>query len=269
MDADVDVYINDFNLRNLGFVLETPEGWRSGFTVPDRRTGLPGRVGTVRLAREDETQPRRLILVGHQLADDLTQLNSRLNELKGRLYEGDLEIRMGDALDWVFIGRTDSFEPTPIPPALMQAAHRLRISILCSDPLIYARYPTVVSFGGAAAECPLATGVSVPRIRIGTAPGGALTNPTITYRDHRGVAVTTMTLTATLGASQWLEIDNDLSKITDQAGANRISALTGGDFIALDPHHAAGEAGPYPTLEVSVATGAVDFATAEYRKTRS
>lgn len=267
--ADAQVYINDKDLSDLGFILETPEGFREGLTFPDRRTGLPGRVGTVRLAREDESSPRRIILVGTLFAtpsEGVSTLRSHLDELKGRLYDGDIEVRFSDDEERVFYGRTENVGHTAIPPALTQRGMRLRVPILCSDPLIYARRSTVVPFAAAAAQLPLGTAPSTPLLRIGTAPGGAATNPTITYKDHRGDTITTLALTYTFGASEWLDIDCELAKITDESDANQISALTSGDFPVFDPHDASGESGPYPTIEISAATGAIDFAEAHYRK---
>lgn len=262
------VWVNDKDLGDLGFVLNNDlSGWRDTPTFRDRYSNLPGRMGAVSLSRELETEPRRMTLAGLLHATSVANLLANKDELHARLAEGTIEVRFSDDEERVYYGKLDgAVRISSIRPALVQKGHACQFTILCPDPHIYHRRTTVVPFAAAAAQVPLGTGVSTPILRIGTAPGGAATDPTITYKDHRGDTITSLVLSYTFGASEWLDIDSELEKITDESDANQISAISSGDFPRFDPHDAAGEDGPYPTIEISAATGAIDFAEAHYRK---
>jgi phage-related protein len=103
---------------------------------------------------------------------------------------------------------------------------------------------------------PLGTAVSAPLIRV----LGAATNPVITYRDKSGAVRQSMTLTITLAATDYLEIDCELFTITKYVSgvaSNGITLLTAGDFIALDPQDGDYANGVWPTLEISAGSAEV------------
>jgi len=255
------IIVNGYDLGQIGVTTESDlSGWRDSLTGVNRITTLPERAGAVALARPGEYEPRRIVVSVVQHASTLEQLKTWADELKARLSEAVLEVEFGDRAGRVFFAILDGgVSINGIPPALIQKAHRARFTLLCQDAQGYERDGTVVDFTAAKVECPQGTGVSVPLIRI----AGPVTNPVVTYRDARGTSIQTLGLTATIAADQWRDIDCELHTIVDQAGANKISELTSGDFIAIDAHDSAGESGPYATLEVSPTP---QLAQASYRR---
>ena len=243
------MYVNDYPVDKIGLYPDPEglEGNRSALTVRDRVTFLPGRVGTISLADEVETEPRRLAISCIQRGTSAANLQTRMRELRQRLAEGVTEIRFEEDSDKVFYCRLERAEVTGIAPMVSQPNQRVRISLLAQDPLIYDRNGTVVGFSSDEAELPLGTAPSFGIIRI----SGAVTDPVITYKDFRGDTKATLGLTATLGATEWREIDMDKSTIVDDAGANAIDEMSSGGFFSFDAQDAAGEDGPYPTIEVS------------------
>lgn len=242
------LFLNDYDLTRIGFTLENEiQGWRNGLTVRDRTTQLPGRVGTVALARTFETEGRMLTLTGMQKANSLAILLPWYRELKQRAQEGTVEVRFIDDQDKVYYARAENVEVIGQPPSLQHPANRVRLSFLCPDPLIYDRNGSVAGFSAAAGEIPLGTANVFPIIRI----NGAVTNPVITYKDFRGDTIATFGLTAVIASGEWREIDMNLSKVTDESGVNQISEWSSGSFFALDSQDSAGEDGPYGTLEIS------------------
>lgn len=264
------LYVNDFDVSRLGVIVEDViERHRAGLNFPDRTTNLPGRVGTIALAREFESNPRRLVVRAHQQASSRAQLIEDVNEFKARIYAGTIEVRFADDSDKVFFCRCEGVDVTPMAPALRKSgitAHTIRATLLAQDPLIYDRHGTVVGFSTAKAEAPLGTAISLPTLRVS---GDASTGFTITYRDFRGDSVATLTLSSTISVSstESVEIDFELGNITHSDGSNLISALsTDSDFLehGLDFQDAAGSTGPWPTIEIN-ATGVTGSAL--YRKT--
>lgn len=243
--------VNDYDVSRIGVVLENGNsGWRDGLSVRDRGTQLPGRVGMVALSREFETTGRVLNLIGMQKATSMSQLQSWFREFKQRMTEGTIEIRFVDDLDKVYFGRTEDLGVLGNAPAFAdgnRVGHRIRMQILCPDPLIYARFGTVAGFNSAAGEMPVGIAPSFPIIRI----NGAVTNPVITMKDFRGETIATLGLTAVIASGEFYEVNMDLSQIVDEVGDNQIDTMSSGGFFALDSIDSAGEDGPYPTLEVS------------------
>ena len=253
------LWVNDFDMSRLGFLVLNVEEHRAGLTFPDRTTALPGRVGTVALAREFESTPRRLVIMGNQLASSAAQLVDDVTALKQRCQEGTVEVRFSDNSDRVYLCRASKIAVTPVSPALPRsgkALHSIRLEMLAQDPLIYDRQGTVAGFSTAKAELPLGTAPSLPTLRV---HGPTTVGWTLTYKDFRGVtkAVQTMSSTVTLGSTEYALRDHELCTMTSSTGGDLVAALssTSDDpFFALDPQDGAGgSTGPWPTVETNVA----------------
>lgn len=252
--------VNGFDTGELGLVVQNDlSGWRDGLAVEGEFSGIPGRVGTVPLAREPETTAREITVAGVQWAGSNQQLRQRLDRLKARLYAGTVEVSFSDDPDRFFLANTDDVTVTGIAPALHGEAHEVEISFFVTDPQIYERPGRVVDFTAARAVVPVGTGTSFPEIHI----SGPVTDPTVTYRDHRGETVETFGLTVSLGSGQRRVVDMETSQVRDGAGNSVISEWSSGDFFALSPEDAAADEGPFPTLEISPEPGE---ASARYRK---
>jgi len=251
------LYINDFDVSRLGFVVgDVIEKHRGGLTFPDRTSGLPGHVGTIALAREWESTPRRVVVTGMQDGPTVSQLVEDVNDLKQRCFEGSVELRFVDDANKVYYARCEDFDTTMIGPALARGAgararHRIRITFLCQDPLIYDRNGSVIGFSTAKAEVPLGTAPSLPLIRVN---GPTTCGFVYTYSDFTGVSQATLALSTAveLSSTQYMLIDHELSSITSSTGGDFVSSFsTGSEFFAFDPQHGAGgTTGPWPTLQI-------------------
>lgn len=243
------LYVNDYPMDRIGLFpdAEGITGSRGTVTVRDEVTNLPGRQGVISLARESETVPRRIVLETIGRGTSAANLQTRLREIRQRFSEGVIEVRFQDDPEKVFYCKLESIDVRGIAPMIPQPNHNLRITLLGQDPIIYDRNATPVAFSNVPGEVPLGTAPSFGIIRI----SGAVTNPTLTYKDIRGDTIGTFGLTVTLAAGEFREIDMDKSTVLDDAGLNAIDEFSSGDFFAFDPADAAGEDGPYPTVETS------------------
>lgn len=268
------MFVNDFDVSRLGVIVNSViERHRAGLSFPDRTTNLPGRVGTVALAREFESNPRRIVVNATQQASSRGQLVEDANELKSRLYDGTIEVRFADDADKVYYCRTEEVDATLDAPAFRKGragntrktTHRVRITLLAQDPLVYDRNGTVVGFSTAKAEVPTGTAPSLPLIRVFGATSTS-TDTTISYKDFRGDEQHVFTLSSTMSVSstESVSIDMELGKVTHSDGSNLISAMsTDSDFFAFDAQDAAGSTGPYPSVDINT-TGVTGDVT--YRK---
>ena len=250
-------WVNDFDMTRLGFLVLNVEEHRAGLTFPDRTTALPGRVGTVALAREFESTPRRLVIMGNQLASSAAQLVEDVTALKQRCQEGTVEIRFSDNEDRVYLCRAGKIMVTPVSPALARsgkALHAIRLEMLGQDPLIYDREGTVAGFSTAPAELPLGTAPSLPTFRV---HGPTTVGWTLTYKDFRGITRAVQTVASTLSSTQYALVDHELSNIITSTGGDLVAALSStsdNPFFALDPQDGAGgSSGPWPTVQTNVA----------------
>jgi len=255
-------WINDFDVTRLGFIVEdTDDQLGAGLSFPNRTTGLPGRVGTIALAREFESTPRSIVVRGHMEASSRAQMVTDRDALKARCYDGLVELRFADDEERVFLAYCQSFIPTAMAPAFQNGTHKahdaLRITFLCQDPLAYDREATVLPLTTSRVDVETGTGVSLPSIRVF---GAIAAGFTITYRDFRGISQATLSMTTatTLGSTESMTIDHELSTIVKSDGSNLIGNMsTGSEFFGIDFQDSAGSTGPWPTLELSVGTGDV------------
>ncbi len=252
------LYVNDIDVADLGVTVgQSIDGWRDGPDIRLPAAPLLGRIGRLGLTDAPAANARVFSVDAVQIGSTVADLLSKLDQLKRLVYDGVVRIRTGEASDREYLG-VAGLTVGPMGDWLNQVAHTLRFRFDCDDATARALIPTVVPFSASATAIPLGTAPSAPVIRI----GDSVTNPVITYKDHRGQTQRTMGFTITIAAGGWLEIDCELKTIVDQDGAQQAAALTSGDFIELNPYDGGGIAGPWPTLGVSGGS----LAQAEYRK---
>ena len=263
------MWINDFDVTRIGVqVGDVIEAHRDGLTFPDRTTQLPGRVGTIALAREFESTPRRVIVEATQTSVSSSRITDDIADLKLRAYNGQVELRFTDNPDRVFNARCEGFRTTPMAPSLRisgKAYHRVQMTFLCQDPLVYDRNSSVVGFSTAAAAVPLGSAKSTPTLVLhGPSTGSVLT---LTYKNIAGQTIQSLKLNgaaAVMSSTEAITIDNEKSNIDHSDGTDLTSILTStGGFIFFDPQDGAGSDGPWPTIELS-ATGVA--CEAQYRR---
>lgn len=263
------MWINDFDITRIGMLVgDVIDDHRSGFTFPDRTTQLPGRVGTIALAREFESTPRRVTVEAVQTAVSSSRITDDIADMKLRAYNGQVELRFIDNPDRVFYARCEGFKTTLMAPSLRtlnKAFHRVRMTFLCQDPVVYDRNSSVIGFSTAVAELPLGSAISTPTFVLqGPSTGSVLT---ITYKNIAGQTIQSLKLSgaaAVMSSTESITIDNEKSNITHSDGTNLESILTStSGFIFLDPQDGAGSDGPWPTIQLS-ATGVA--CEAQYRR---
>jgi hypothetical protein len=262
MPALTALYVNDFDTSGLGLIVTGVDGWRDAPSTRDRTTQLPQRVGSVILAPEAETAMRSITIDGvidpsaAGRALTLANLRAAISELQDRVYRGTIEVRFSDEPDIFVVARCEQGQLIASPPQFMNPKSRVQIRLTCPDPLRYSRFASLVDVNSIRTGIPLGTAVSAPVIRV----LGAATNPVITYRDKAGAIRQSMTLTATLAAGDYVDIDGELftiTRYTSGVASNGISLLTSGDFIALDPQDGDYANGSWPTLEISVGSAEI------------
>ncbi|HEU0298788.1 MAG TPA: hypothetical protein VFR37_05020 [Longimicrobium sp.] len=251
--------INGVDFGQFGIRFEEIDGLG---LLPDREwpiRPLPGR-GQALLTDTPTPQSRRIVLKGTMMAatpEDLETLRGQaIWYLKN---PGDgirLASRAGKHLRCEVVGA----DLPPIGPWAAATSSRVTIEVLAENSSWYDDVETVVDFSAAATPCPIGNGVSRPRIRI----TGPVVDPVITLYAADGTPRRVTTITATLLAAEWLEIDTDAMTVTDNTGADRMEVLGEGLWIELVPGDAAGPSGPWPELEIEPAPGAGGSAVATY-----
>jgi len=253
------LYVNDVDVATLGVSIGRPvRGPWDGIDIRQPSGPVLGSLGRLALTDAPPALPRQIVALGRQEAASTASLLDLEDQLKRLVYDGIVRVRVGDRSDreWEAIAR---LRVSPLSGWQARLTQDVEFVFDCEDPVAQAVTPTVVDFAAAATECPLGTAVSKPIIRI----GDNVTNPVVTLKDHLGQTVQTMGFTITIGAGAWLEIDCEQQTIVDEAGANQADTFDGlTDFLELNPYHAAGLSGPWPTLSISGG----GLAVAEYRK---
>ncbi len=245
--------VDGFDLRTLGFESDAPAGWRD---VPPSRLqaiAIPGRAGVSAIADRPQVEARALSLSGIQSASNAATLLTQFDQLKRRLSRREVQVVFPDRSDRFFRARLESISASAIRPAFTQRAHHLRILLVCEDPRAHQTTESALAFGAATAM-PLGDAPVRPVLAIASP-----SNPVIIYRDAAGLERGRMELT--ISSASAVTIDCDRLRIVDNAGDPRPEALTGGDFLELDPADANAAGTSWPTLEVTGGAG-----TATYRR---
>lgn len=251
----VTVTINGTDLASLGLEITEAPDWLDAPKWSQDLATIPGRVGGV-FSGPVKVGARDLGLVGVLRAATLSARRTAEDAIKD-LLAGTVALQVDDGVNPVREIRGVCYQSTfralghPLVPLVHGA---VSLALTCPDGMWRDPAVRVIGFGASATALPLGTGPSTPIVRL----FGAATNPTLTYRAASGVVVATMAFTATLGASDYLEIDASRATITrSTAGVvtNGMSLLTSGSFFALDPRDGSYGASSWPTLEVSAGTG--------------
>lgn len=249
------LYVNDYNLRTLGLVVERVEGWADLPPLQLLGDGIPGRAGQVVLAGAAATvDMRTLVVTGALLRDTQAQLVAARRQLLALAGAGLVELRVIDAPEVVHAGYLTRAIVGGFDRQFRAPGLRVALTFTCPDPRAYTLNPTLVAFSTLAAGCPLGTAPVSPVIRI----YGAASNPVVTYRTAGGVSRQTLGFTITLAAADYLEIDGGAKTVTKSVSgtvSNAIDTLSSGDFPTLDPQDGDFVTGSWPTLEVSAGTG--------------
>lgn len=250
-----EVWINDVDLADYGFVLSADPGHAAAPSLSDGSAPLIGSLGSVWTGQPVQAAPRRLLIAGHIIASSSAQFLTYADALKALATVGAPRIRFADRPTQEFRDARVSgdVQLAPRNAILSNVAGDFRAQFECVDPLRYDVQPQGIPLSTARAALPIGTGPSHTLIAV-HGNGGTLSAITITIRNASGDVVQTMGLTVSLGANDYILIDSLKTAITlytAGVASNALSAWTSGDFLLARSIDGWNELGQNPTIEVA------------------
>jgi len=256
------ILVNGVNLgTRFGFYADRVDGWLGSTTLGVGQVGVRGRDGGLAVPAA-VSGGRRLEVAGTVRKDTASDRRDAERGVADLCRSGRVRLVVDDGLSGAMQieCRLAALAFLPFGPSLSPLASRGTLSFVADDEVYWRDVePTTRALAVAATRyaVPLGTAPSTPVIRI----MGAATNPVLTYRDAGGASVRSITFTATLTSSEYLDIDmrrGRVQRVTSGTAANGIGLITGGDFPwALDPQDGDYGTSSWPTVEVSAGTGEV------------
>lgn len=239
------VTIDGTDLGDFGVVLSREaSGWHD---IPNRQfqtSPIPERSGSILLTKEPAVHPLQIRLRGWQTASTQSQLRDREDDLKALLMSGRLEVIFDSRPDRLFKAWLNGrMRVEAIGPRFATTKQRIEADLIAPDPLMYSTQQ--YQLGLSQVAVPQGNGPVAPTVEI----TGAVTDPTITYRDGDGSVVQEFGLSASIPAGETWTIDMEAHSIVDGSGSGRIDAFASGDWIVMHGRDVtpAGD----PTIEVA------------------
>lgn len=255
-----EVWINDIDLADYGFVMGTDPAHGDSPDFTDATAALLGAIGPTWEGEPTQAAVRTIPIAGSCKAASSAQLRAFADYLKSLASTGAVRIRLADRLDQEFRdGRLTSFKVASKGAILTNLAGMFTLTFGFADPLRYDVNPQ--GFGLSTQRVPLL---------IGTAPtfpvlylhggGASLTNPSVTIRTAAGDPVQTMGFTGVLGANDFLIVDCRRTIVTKSVASVQSAADSWwnaalGDFLVVRPADGWYEFTQYPTIEFGLAAG--------------
>lgn len=260
--------VDGFDLAQIGFVPTDRGNARAAPDAVQKLLEISGAARRLRIGQE-ALAPRIISVIGALTADTLSQLQSRMDELKWRLREGKLlQVEFTDQAGRVYEGYRERLVLPDIPPGWKNSTVRLDLAILCPDPRARDATETVKSGSGGVLPAVLTTDIGTarlgPRIVINGPAAGSGVNPKLEYRDKNDVVKASFTWAGTLNPGDQLVVDLEAFTVKKN-GADAESGFTG-DFFELDADDADFPTGTWPDVQLSLgAGGSGTFGTWEVR----
>ncbi len=256
------VTLNGKDLGTLGLIVSRVIGWRDMPTTRRKTARLAGRDGDTPVSDALEVSPRTVTIEGAIVQDTFAEMKSSVDEIGGRLRVASI-VRFIDNDDRFMNIHTAQYEVLPLAAQFTAASIGIRIILTALDPTIFETANTQISFTITKNNMALGNIPVRPLITI----NGAVTNPSIIYRDDGSNIISQMDIVATVAAGDRIEIDSTLHTVKHFIGgspSNIIDNVTG-PFPILDPEDADDQfaASPvWPTLECTPTASC----TADYNK---
>lgn len=224
--------ITDFNFRVTSF------DWLHTASRSLPTVGFVGRGGADFVEQGTALLPRVIPLSLNVRPATLAQRRTWYDALWAAL-EGEIEIRVADDPTRVLYGMLQEGTGGVAPPAFIEPGADPVLSIVCANPAWTDRY----------AQLLVAANANQPKtVPCGTAPHGGriwvrdgASSRTVSVLNFRGETVCSMTLTGSLSANHYLEIDCDNGVVWDVTGITKVD-VTGtwtqagtDDFPVFDP----------------------------------
>jgi len=209
----------------------------------------------------------RASVSGIILADTTADALALLDALKGLCAQGEVSITTAYARGRHVLAVLDRQDGVSYTTGRIDGLVSVTLDFIVKDGVGFQTAPDVRGLSTAWTACPIGTAVSSPVVLIHGA-GAAFTNPVITVRNAGGDVVQTMGFTFSGGADDALRVDSAralVSKIASGVVTDGASYWTAGDYPLLRPCDGNAEAGAYPTVALSSATGTA-FGMISYRR---
>lgn len=237
------------DLGLLGLIVSTVTGWRDIPPTRKKSIHLAGRDGDVAVGSSLEISSRIVTINGTIHQDTLAEVKSSIQEISGRLRVAKLA-RFIDNDDRFMNVHVADMQIIPMAAQFTAPDINIKISIQGLDPFIFKTALTSIAFTITKNNTDLGNVPVRPLITI----NGAVTNPSIIYRNSASVIISQMDIVATVAGGDRIEIDSSLHTVKHFIGgspSNIIKDVTG-PFPVLDPEDADDQfaASPvWPTLE--------------------
>ncbi len=233
----------------LGLIISRAPGWRGIPATRRKSVRLAGRHGNVAVSGSLEISPRIVVIEGTLVQDTLAERKASEDEIGGRLAVAQVA-RFIDNNDRYMSVDVGEYTTIPMAAPFSAAEIGIRIQLTANDPLIYETSLTNVTFTVTKDNCPLGNMPVRPLITI----NGAVTNPSIIYRDSGNNIIQQMDITATVAGGDRIEIDSAQHTVIHYISStpNNIIDDISGPFIVLDPNDANDQfasSPTWPTLE--------------------
>jgi hypothetical protein len=259
--------IDGFDLKDItGLKTRSPS--RSAAKVKQIIQGAPGAWRRHRLGH-DAPEPMLINVAGWVYGSTLSQMQSRLDELKFRVRpDAELVVTWSDVSGREFLGYRESLQIQEIAPDWLTEGVGFQLRILC--PMPHGRDTSLQNDTNSGA---------LPRVitpTVGTAPmpvvititgnSGNLVNPVLHYRDGSDTDIYTLAYSGTLGASDTLVIDTEAMTAVLNGSTNKAGSMSG-TYFDVNPGDGTPYAGSptYPDIQLT-GTGTADLYKVEWRR---
>ncbi len=256
------IVLDGKDLGTLGLIVSVVNGWRDIPITRKKSVRLAGRDGNIAVGNSLEISPRNVTIDGTIVQDTFQEIKDSIQEISGRLRVAKLA-RFVDNDDRFMNVHVAELNILPLAAQFTSPESNVRISLKGLDPFIFETALTNVAFTITKNNTALGNVSVRPLIKI----NGAVTNPSIIYRNSASTIISQMDIVATVAAGDRIEIDSILHTVKHFVGgtpSNIIKDVTG-PFPILDPEDADDQfavSPVWPTLECTPTASC----TADYNK---
>lgn len=251
MSVNTVLTIDALDTDTLGLIIDSgTRGWRDIVDISYDFVSIPTKIAYQLTTNERGYRMRTISCNGSQWGDNLTDLIAKLDELKYRLNQGELQVIFADqpARYYKAYIDGDGVEVKGIHPDMTRIVHEIEISLVCPDPRLYET----------ANQNPTLSGDTT--MSLGTAPvGGVFTIPgttfTLTYKHYDGTTLATLGVTG--ASNQPITVDMENESIVNNLGNSEVDKITAGDFFLFDPNDGDWTASEFPTVASNIGSTTV------------
>jgi hypothetical protein len=199
----------------------------------------------------------RTLTIAVDVRPSTLPLRSTVLDTLTRRLAGVREVVVEDAPARAWYGEVSAIRAKPTAVNSGNPLTLVEIDVAVADPRRHDRETQLLALTATPTPIPTGTGTSALRVRL-FGDATPVVNPQIVLRAPSGAELTRLTLTGSLGANTWLDVDSAsewLHLVSSGTRTVALSWLTSGAFPMLDGADAAGPDGPFPTLALESASG--------------